>query len=52
MKLKITALLLLIAMLCTMLTSCVVVEIIELINNVWGLVFSVNLIKFGSFRSY
>lgn len=39
MKLKITALLLLIAMLCTMLTSCVVVEIIELINNVWGLVF-------------
>ncbi len=39
LKIRITALLLLIAMLCTMLTSCVVVEIIELVNNVWGLVF-------------
>ena len=37
MKLKIVALLLLIAMLCSMLTSCVIVEIIELVNNVWDL---------------
>lgn len=38
MKIRITALLLLLAMLCCMLSSCVVTEILTLINNVWELV--------------
>ena len=39
MKLKIIALLVMIAMLSVMLCSCVFGEILELFNNVWGLVF-------------
>lgn len=38
MKIKITALFLLLAMLCCMLSSCVVTEILTLVNNVWDLV--------------
>lgn len=37
MKIKITALILLIAILCTMLTSCLATEILKFVNNVWDL---------------
>ena len=37
MRIKITAVILLIAILCTTLSSCSALEIIELVNNLWGL---------------
>lgn len=37
MKLKIVALILIIALLCPMLTSCIAGEILEFVNNVWSL---------------
>ena len=37
MRIKITAIVLLITILCSTLTSCSAIEIIELVNNVWGL---------------
>lgn len=39
MKIRITALVLLIALLCVNLCSCVAGEIIELVNNIWGVIF-------------
>lgn len=39
MKIKIVALILLIALLCVNLCSCVFGEVIKLVNNVWGIIF-------------